>query len=322
MVVPLEARVACRFVRQPEEGDLVAGGNINPNRPLFQRSRCKQETVNVGPEGLESSVSFGNSVRFTKAGGQPEDAGDRAILVQAKGNLQALLNAGLSLREALDEESLKPGCFGENLFLDTLDMKAETVCVGDMFGCWRDGVQQPLQLQVSCPRCPCGKVDQKLGKTFTADGVRAHCARTGRAGFFVRTLVPGDLCDGDVLRLVLRPCPDWTLARVSSLLYGNRKVVMEYLMRAREALKDGHTPVIRKEEFMGTEKELKELAALKELSVFEWKEYAVRALDGPPVGRYRRQKSSRLRVALALGGALAVSTALAVAFAARRRREK
>ena len=26
-----------------------------------------QETVNVGPEGLESSVSFGNSVRFTKA---------------------------------------------------------------------------------------------------------------------------------------------------------------------------------------------------------------------------------------------------------------
>ena len=26
-----------------------------------------------------------------------------------------------------------------------------------------------------------------------------------------------------------------------------RQVVMEYLMRAREALKDGHTPVIRKE---------------------------------------------------------------------------
>ena len=26
-------------------------------------------------------------------------------------------------------------------------------------------------------------------------------------------------------------------------------------------------------------------------------EYAVRALDGPPVGRYRRQKSSRLGVA-------------------------
>ena len=42
------------------------------------------------------------------------------------------LMAGLSLREALDEESLKPGCFGENLFLDTTDMKAETICVGDM----------------------------------------------------------------------------------------------------------------------------------------------------------------------------------------------
>lgn len=158
-----------------------------------------------------------------------------------------------------------------------------------------------------------------LGKTFTADGVRAHCARTGRAGFFVRTLVPGDLCDGDVLRLIVRPCPDWTLARVSSLLYGNRKVAMECLMRAREAVKDGYTPVIRKEEFMGTEKELKELAALKELSVFEWKEYAVRALDGPPVGRYRRQKSSRLGVAIALGVA---ATAIAVVLVARRRRDK
>ena len=46
-------------------------------------------------------------------------------------------------------------------------------------------------------------------------------------GFLVDpgTLVPGDLCDGDVLRLIVRPCPDWTLARVSSLLYGNRKAI-------------------------------------------------------------------------------------------------
>ena len=32
-------------------------GRVDAKRPLFERSRCEQETVNVGPEGLENSVS-------------------------------------------------------------------------------------------------------------------------------------------------------------------------------------------------------------------------------------------------------------------------
>ncbi|CAE7519630.1 unnamed protein product [Symbiodinium natans] len=315
MAVPsLQARVACRLLRQPEEGDLVLGGSSDPKRPIFQRSRCKQEAVNVGLGGLENSVSFGNSVRFSQAGGQAQDAKDRAILVQTAGNVEALLSAGLSLRAPLDKESLNPGAFGENLFLDS-GLSSETLCVGDELECWRNDAQQPLRLQVSSPRLPCQKVDQMLGKTFTADGVRAHCARTGRAGFFLRTLVPGDLREGDILQLAARPNPDWTLSRVSSLMYGNRKVVMEYSMRGREAAKNGHTPVISKEEFMGTEQELRELAALPELSIFEWKEYAVRALDGAPIGRYRRRQSLALPLVLTLG----VAATLAVALIVQRR---
>lgn len=50
--------------------------------------------------------------------------------------------------------------------------------------------------------------------------VRAHCAATGRAGFFLRILQEGDVQEGDVLKVVERPWPQWTLARVSHLVYG------------------------------------------------------------------------------------------------------
>ena len=49
--------------------------------------------------------------------------------------------------------------------------------------------------------------------------VRAHTARTGLGGIFLRVTTAGTIAEGDTLRLVNRPHPAWTLARVAHLLY-------------------------------------------------------------------------------------------------------
>ena len=44
--------------------------------------------------------------------------------------------------------------------------------------------------------------------------------RTGRSGWYYRVIEPGRARAGDALELVERPCPDWTVARVFTLLVG------------------------------------------------------------------------------------------------------
>mmetsp|Transcript_19727 Transcript_19727/g.37098 ORF Transcript_19727/g.37098 Transcript_19727/m.37098 type:complete len:314 (-) Transcript_19727:38-979(-) len=307
-MAPLQATVGCRMIREPLENDLVAGASCT-QRDTFARVPCADEAIRVTKEGLARSVAFNRSVRFAANGGtRPED---RAILAQSQGNLEELRKAGLNLREPLG--ALKPGCFGENLFLDSLEMTANSLCVGDELVCWRGEKQQPLRLQVASPRLPCNKVDRMHGKTFTEGGVRPYCARTGLAGFFLRTLEEGDLKQGDVLKLEARPNPDWTLARVAGLLYGNREVAMQYSMRGAAAVKDGLTPVVRREEFMGTAAELEELHSLPELAVFEWKEHVNQMLGKAPLGRYRSRSTFPWKTAVAVGiGLGAVALALAV----------
>jgi hypothetical protein len=97
-----------------------------------------------------------------------------------------------------------------------------------------------------------GVLRMHTGKIYTQKGVRAHCARTGLAGWcegicinmcvlnyrasavdagwviakqvplclrFFRVLRPGQLAPGDTLVLKARPNPEWSLSRVSDLIY-------------------------------------------------------------------------------------------------------
>lgn len=241
--------------------------------------------------GLAESMEYQKSQRWLNNGLNYAERHDRAILVQTSANLRALSDAKLNLREPL---VLQPGTFGENIFLDAPNFGVADICVGDVFSLSRAGQMLPVQLQVSSPRCPCFKIDTKNGQTFTASGVRAHCAATGHAGFFLRVLVPGDIKDGDLFHLTARPHPSWDLARVSSLLYGHPIAVMNYATRSALAAKDGRTEVILREEWMGSEAELVELAALPELTVCEYKEYLVRMLGLPGIGRYRPRRGLTL----------------------------
>jgi MOSC domain-containing protein YiiM len=287
------ARVAGIFFRKSIPEDLgLMGVPPPPERGAIERHRISAETVvQVCMQGLVGTYQFNNGARFPARGYPVHDGLDRAILVQTSANIEALRAANLELREPIDDK-LVPGIFGENVFLEAPGLLPEQVCVGDEFSCWRAGEEQILRLQIASPRNPCGKVDMKLGKTYTMKGVRAHCAPTGLAGFFFRVLHPGDIKEGDVFYLASRPNPTWTLERVSRLLYGHPTANMSYQQRYKMPTKDQITKAVERDEWMGTEEELNELTALPELAVVEYKEHLFNMLGLPGIGRYSQQGPS------------------------------
>ena len=107
-----------------------------------------------------------------------------------------------------DEPLLRmPGAFGENL--STTGWTEADICVGDVvrFG--------NALLQVSQGRQPCWKLNCRFARSDMAFLVQT----SGRAGCYYRVLKAGVAAAGDHLRLVERPCPDWTLKRITGLLY-------------------------------------------------------------------------------------------------------
>ncbi|MBL1258325.1 MOSC domain-containing protein [Methylocystis sp. Sn-Cys] len=100
-----------------------------------------------------------------------------------------------------------PGAFGENL--STSGWTEETVRLGDVI---RFG---SALLQVSQGRQPCFKLSLRFGLRDMA----ARVQRSGRTGWYYRVLQEGVAQLGDALALIERPCPDWPLARLSTLLY-------------------------------------------------------------------------------------------------------
>lgn len=230
---------------------------------------------------------------------------ERAVLVQIAANLAALRGrewTGLSA--PLD--NLEPGGFGENLYTDALG--SGYLCVGDVFDAERAGAKTGLVLCVTGPRAACASVDTKFGRTHSAAGVRAHCTRTGLAGWFARVAKEGDVQEGDTLRLAARPHPGWTLSRVSALLRGRAA----FGPAAEVALRD----------WCGTDEELAELASLDALAWVEWRSEATRlaeemrqAADGAPPAA--RRPSSLLPPG---AGAAGMAVALCGAAAWYRRR--
>lgn len=94
-----------------------------------------------------------------------------------------------------------PGAMGENLTLAAFD--ETSVFIGD-----RVRVGKAL-LQVTEPRQPCFKLalafgDPALPRAFT---------RSGRCGWYYRTLEPGMIAAGDNAECVERPNPDWSVGR-------------------------------------------------------------------------------------------------------------
>lgn len=218
---------------------------------------------------------------------------DRAILVQSVAHIDdihAQFKDG-KLREALPRH-IAGGAFGENLLVS--GVSADDLCIGDILQMVAtsskrsradegDGDATTTRvLQVTSPRRPCSSIDQRFGKTWNGGGVRAFCARSGRAGFFCRVVQPCSLPrDGVQLKVVERPHPSWPLSRVSALLYGADGVCNRpdgYRLPGFDHVTasgivgtgGGRDAVLAA--WRGTEEELASLARLPELAFYEWKD--------------------------------------------------
>lgn len=98
------------------------------------------------------------------------------------------------------------GAFGENI--STLGLTEQTAAIGDRF---RLG---SALVEISQGRKPCWKLAYRFGHPT----LPAEVVRTGRAGWYYRVIESGTVATGDLLELVERPYPDWTVARVFDLI--------------------------------------------------------------------------------------------------------
>lgn len=153
--------------------------------------------IRVGPEGLE-----GDAQADRRHHGGPEKAVHHYAL-----DHYAAWRAELTGAEA---PLAAPGAFGENL--STTGLTEADICIGDL---WRAG---SVLLQVSQARQPCWKLNLRFGVADMARRVQA----SGRTGWYYRVIETGTLAAGDSLRLIDRPHPDWTLARLLHVFYVDR----------------------------------------------------------------------------------------------------
>lgn len=95
--------------------------------------------------------------------------------------------------EQLLGRRLPPGAFGENL--PTLGLLEPDVMLGDVYGVGT------AVLQVSMPRRPC----YKLALAHDRRELPLLVQSSGRTGFYLSVLEPGEVCAGDRMRLLSRP---------------------------------------------------------------------------------------------------------------------
>jgi MOSC domain-containing protein YiiM/ferredoxin-NADP reductase len=105
------------------------------------------------------------------------------------------------------EPLFKPGGFGENLFSAEVDEK--TLCIGD-----RIAIGEVI-VEVSEPRAPCAKLNHR----FEVKDMAKRAQTLLRTGWLYRIIKPGTIQSGDMIRLMERPFPDWTIARIMYYLY-------------------------------------------------------------------------------------------------------
>ena len=99
------------------------------------------------------------------------------------------------------------GAFGENFTVDGLT--ESVVCIGDV---WAIG---SALVQVSQPRQPCWK----LARRWSVKDLALRVQQTGRTGWYFRVVCEGTVTAGDVLTLIERPEPSWSIARANEVMH-------------------------------------------------------------------------------------------------------
>lgn len=126
-------------------------------------------------------------------------------------------------------ERFVPGGFGENLIAD--GWNESNVCIGDQVRIgWPDSATSAgddgVLLEVSLPRQPCFKLNQRFGiKNFAG---KTH--QLNRTGWYYRVVQEGWVENGMELRVVERRHPKWSIAKIHHHVHrdlGNREAIEE-----------------------------------------------------------------------------------------------
>ncbi len=176
----------------------------------------KAIVADVGAEGKQwQTALFKEAVRGSVCVRFLGLDGDGQADLESHGGLDKAINAYPSehYQYWLDELGLacEPGAFGENFSSDGM-IEAE-VCVGDIY---RVG---ELVVQVSQPRQPCWKIARRWGVKKLALFVQ----QTGKTGWYYRVLKEAQVSAPDVVELIDRPYPQWTIDRVNQIMYRDKR---------------------------------------------------------------------------------------------------
>ena len=105
------------------------------------------------------------------------------------------------------ETHFKPGAFGENIC--SVEVNEKSICIGDRIAIGN------VIVEVTEPRTPC----YKLNHRFEVKDMAKRTQTLFRTGWLYRIIKPGSITAGDTIRLLDRPYPDWTVARVMYYLF-------------------------------------------------------------------------------------------------------
>jgi MOSC domain-containing protein YiiM len=104
----------------------------------------------------------------------------------------------------------RPGGFGENLTLQSF--AEDQICIGDVL--YIGGAR----MQVTQPRQPCFK----LGLRFEDPQMLRAMIQSGRSGWYIRVLNPGEIEAGSPIAIQERPNPAWSITRFNRV-FDNRR---------------------------------------------------------------------------------------------------
>ena len=110
----------------------------------------------------------------------------------------------------LPPDQSQAGAFGENFTVEWLT-EAE-VCIGDVFS-----IGTAL-VQISQPRQPCWK----LARRWRIKNLALQVEQTGFTGWYFRVLREGEVAATQLIQLVDRPHPEWTIAAANRIMHHER----------------------------------------------------------------------------------------------------
>jgi len=229
-------------------GAKVLGLFVKPSEDYGMYQRQSVKSVTLTYDGFEGSVEWHRQKKTIRTNLMSKNG--------RKNRDRALNCMSTSMYDVMKQtfwfDSLNNQCaFGENILVDKF-LPAD-LCIGDIFEFQREG-KMVAQVQITCARRPCWKVDKMHGQIKGARGVRQYCAEHATAGWFFTVLQPGLLAVGDHLVLVDRKWPNLNLAKVSAAMWKHSDA--SYKMK----------------HFDGSEAMLQELVRCPAFCMFQWKE--------------------------------------------------